>query len=133
MTTKRRNRQLAPSIQKAHRRVRLAWYGSLLHAALLLGLAVLLLSRPDPAWLLGGLCVAGMGLAPFLGRTLYRGNSFSAFLLLVSVVAPLGVAFLMGRSLSLPLVLFLLTPIYVLGLKGATGLRGRRGSRRERG
>lgn len=132
MTTKRRSRQLAPSIQKAHRRVRLAWYASLLHAVLLLGLAVLLLYRPDPAWILGGLCLVGVGMVPFLGRTLYRGNSFSAFLLLVSVVAPLVVAFLMGRSLNLPLVLFLLTPVYVLGVKGATGLRGRRGSRRER-
>ena len=121
---------LAPSIRRAHRRVQIAWYGSLVHSLVLFAMGVHLLTAPEPRWILGGLCVVGVGLAPFLGRTMYRGNSFSAFLLLVSVVAPLVVTFFAGGRLTLPLILILFTPVYVLGVKGATGLRGRRGSRR---
>lgn len=127
---KRRREKLAPSIRKAHRRVQWSWYASLVHGAALLALAYHLLIRSEPAWVLGGLCVVGAGLVPFLGRTAYRGNSFSAFLLLVSVVAPPLVSHLAGWSVNPVAWGLVLVPLYVLGLKGATGLRGRRASAR---
>ncbi len=125
---RRRRDRLAPSIQKAHRRVQWSWYASLAHGAALVALAYHLFTRAEPAWMLAGLSVVGAGVVPLLGRAAYRGNSFSAFLLLVSVLAPPLVSYLAEWSLNPVAWGLVLVPVYLLGLKGATGLRGRRAS-----
>jgi sterol desaturase/sphingolipid hydroxylase (fatty acid hydroxylase superfamily) len=121
--------RLAPSIRRAHARVTRAWYLSIAHGVLLLALAVHALLRDEPSWVLAAAALVGSAVVPFLGRTAYRGNSFSAFLLLVIVVAPPAWAWLTDRALAIPLAFLLLAPVYYLGLKGAAGLRGRRASR----
>lgn len=123
---------LAPSIRKAQEEVRWVHFGSWAHAALLAGIGVALVTRENPAWVPAVLCFAGVPLTPLLGRSAWRGNSFSALVLLVSVLAPAGVAWLAGYEMRFPLVLLLLAPAYWIGLRGSIGLRGRRGSRRER-
>jgi hypothetical protein len=45
-------------------------------------------------------------------------------------VTPFGVAWLAELGLRIPLVLLFMAPPYWVGLRGAMGLRGRRGSRR---
>jgi len=126
---KRRTDRLAPSIQRAHRRVTWTWWVSWVHGIVLAALGFHLLLRVEPAWILGVLCLVGTGVIPFLGTTAYRGNSFSALLLLASAVVPTSVAVLREWSWIVPLVGVFLSAVYFLGLKGATGLRGRRGSR----
>jgi hypothetical protein len=123
---------LAPSIRKAHGRVRWTLFGSFAHAGLLVALGAYLALQAEPSWVPAALCFAGAPLAPLLGLSAYRGNSFSALLLFVSVVTPFGVAWLAELDLRLPLVLLLMAPPYWVGLRGAMGLRGRRGSRRGR-
>lgn len=125
----RRTDRLAPSIRKAHFRVSWTWYVSLAHGTVLGLVGFHLLTRAEPAWILGLLSVLGMGAVPALGRSAYRGNSFSAFLLLLSAVGPSITAVLREWSWIVLLVGVVLSVVYVLGVKGATGLRGRRGSR----
>lgn len=132
MRTRRRMDRLAPSIQRAHRRVQWAWYASIAHGILLVAVAAHLYTRAEPSWVLAGLALVGAGVVPFLGRTVYRGNSFSALLLLISVLVPPTTSFLRGWALAIPLVGIAFVPVYYLGMKGATGLRGRRASDRTR-
>jgi len=126
----RKPRELAPSIRLAHQRVRMLWYASFGHSALLLLIALLLFLDGGVGWFLPVLCLVAAPFPPILARIAYRGNSFSALILLVSVVAPFFVAFLQDATLRYTFLLLLLTPLYFVGLKGATGLRGRRGSQR---
>lgn len=129
---RRRRGKLAPSIQKAHRRVQISWYASIAHGVLLLGLGAYLLGRADPAWVAGLVCLVGAGVVPLLGRKSFLGNSFSALLLLATVVVPPIAAFLLERPMLLTLAGLPFIPVYFLGLKGANGLRGRRASPRQR-
>ncbi len=129
---RRRRGKLAPSIQKAHRRVQMSWYASIAHGILLLGLGVYLLVRADPAWVAGVICLSGAGVVPLLGRKSFLGNSFSALLLLATVMVPPVAAFLLERPMLLTLAGLPFVPVYFLGLKGANGLRGRRASPRQR-
>ena len=126
----RKPRELAPSIRLAHQRVRMLWYASFGHSALLLIIALLLFVAEGVGWFFPVLCLVAAPLPPLLARIAYRGNSFSALILLVSVIAPFVVAFLQGATLRYTFLLLLLTPLYFVGLKGAIGLRGRRGSQR---
>lgn len=122
--------RLAPSVRRAQERVTWAWYGTWAHAALLLGLGVYLSTRPDPAWVLAGLCLVGVVAAPLLGRAMYRGSAPSALVLLAAVVAPPVTAFFLERGLLLPSLGLPLAVVYYWGVKGATGLRGKRSGRR---
>lgn len=131
-TERRRKEKLAPSIRKAHRRVQWSWYASIVQGVLLLGLGGYLLVRAEPAWVAGVACLVGAGVVPLLGRKSFLGDSFSAVILLGTVVVPPIAAFLLERPMLLTLAGLPFVPVYFLGLKGATGLRGRRASPRQR-
>ncbi|TVP56025.1 MAG: hypothetical protein EA351_09445 [Gemmatimonadales bacterium] len=129
--------RLAPSIQKAHRRVLFALVASGAHSAILLGIAAYLFFGVDAEgmvvapWLLGGVALVGAVVVPLLGRASYRGNSFAALLLLLTSIVPPVIALLAGRDPTLTLFGLLAAPFYFVGARGAIGLRGRRGSRRK--
>ncbi len=131
-TRSRGDRRLSPSIRRAHRRVQWAWYASWAHGALFLVLAGYVLSREPRSWFVAVACLAAGTAAPLLGRAAYLGNSFRAFLLLLLAVVPPGGLFLLDWSPGIVLAGLLFAPFYYVGLKGAIGLRGRRGSRRGR-
>ncbi len=122
--------RLAPSIQRAHRRVRHALIASGVHAALLLGTGLVVLSGDPPAWAPGIVALAGAIVVPLLGRAAYYGNSFAGLLLLLTVIVPLATPFIFGWSALVPIAGLLFAPFYHLGAKGAIGLRGRRRSKR---
>ena len=124
------SQRLAPSVRRAQDRVTWAWYGTIVHAVLLLGLGIHLLTRSEPAWVLGILCLAGVGAVPFLGQAVYRGSAMSALVLLASVLAPPVAAFFLDRGLLLAALGLPLAVAYYWGVRGATGLRGKRSGRR---
>ena len=134
--------RLAPSIQRAHRRVLLALIASGVHSAILVGIAAHLWFGSTAAGLglgaaefgprvLAAVALAGAVVVPLLGRASYRGNSFAALLLLLTSIVPPVVALLAGRDPLLTLFGLLAAPFYWLGARGAIGLRGRRGSKRK--
>ncbi len=129
--------RLAPSIRKAHRRVLLALIASVAHSAILLATGAYLLLGVDAPGvitaprILAGVALLGAVVVPLLGRASYRGNSFAALLLLLTSIVPPILALLAGRDPTLTLFGLLVAPFYFVGARGAIGLRGRRGSRRE--
>lgn len=127
---KTQNQRLAPSVRRAQERVTWAWYGALVHAALLLGLGIHLVLRAEPAWILASLCFVGVVAAPLLGRATYRGSAISALVLLAGVLVPPVTAFFLEWSLLLPSLGLPLAVAYYWGVKGATGFRGKRSGRR---
>ncbi len=134
--------RLAPSVRRAHRRVQWAWYASIVHGVILLALGAYFLTLTPRGWIFGGLCIVGAGGVPLLGRAAYLGNSFRAFLLFLTAIVPPPAVYLLwgdptltfgGLTLGgLALGGLIFVPFYYLGVKGAIGLRGRRGSRRGR-
>jgi hypothetical protein len=123
---RRKRRQVAPSIRRAQRRVRWTLWASWVQGLLLAVLAYHLVYQAEPRWFLGLASALGVVAAPLMGRAAHRGNSFSAFVLLASVLVPPATVLLRGGLPTLSAIGLLLAPVYVLGVKGATGLRGRR-------
>lgn len=129
--------RLAPSIQRAHRRVRLALVASGVHSAILVGIAVWLflgagVGEADllAARVQGSVALAGAVVVPLLARAAWRGNSLAGLALFLTSISPPLVVLVAGGTPGLALLGLLVAPFYYLGARGAIGLRGRRGSRR---
>lgn len=75
--------------------------------------------------------LAGAVVVPLLARASWRGNSLAGLALLLTSVAPPVVELVTGGTPGLSLFGLVVAPVYLLGARGAIGLRGRRGSRRD--